>query len=805
MKKSIFLAILMFSIVSAYVILPIDRPTKSEVLSGIQIRVMIDANCTMFSPTNKTCYSPFYISGTQVTAAAISTDDFRTKVIVKDKKLLKAIDLFNETIVKNECIKWNVTEEGDKNCSKYIKIIETNQYGRFQEVKGIKIEKGWYAGMTSYNNKDAINIIDQVNYSKTSIDPNVNICPIDIRGSGTYSITGTLNSSKTCITVNAPNVTIEGNWNLIHFGWAASGNWLQATNKSAGGIGNYLNISHLYILQTNFSGIGSQTNIKNQFNVTIDGLSNYPGFTTFSTAAYLPCIDIFNASNVMIKNITVSTGGGATNPIRISGPATNLTIINSILNSTGSLGQAYPIQLSTVKNAFLENLTLATTTTKSSCIYMSGSGQNITMNNIFCNNSNGANENYIICVGDISSARNINLTNFVMINGGKGISAAGQNLRIENGTVRIFNGTRGANGFGILIGTSSNQVNIRNVNITSTQSGIAGLSVTAANVSNILINIENVSSNVNYTRALHYGIYLAGTGNVMTNVNVSSNVNNTRCTGGSSLNMSYVNANCSGNNSVGVSGQAWGSGPASINIYNSNLSTNDSFSPVISLAGPLYVYNSTLRYVGSNYSMYLTSALTAGTRNFTFDSCDINFSSGTNYIIERSNMAGYPNVYFLNVTNATAYAFLFKDYTPTVTPTNLSFAAIQEYVRGNVTDSQNVSIENASFIATPIPVTCPNATNMSYTGADGLTNYSILTQQIFYDTNTTVAYTWNFTANKSGYLENSTGPVPIGKESTVWVILPKPNLQSWGNCSIIRWLNRNPFMFKFLNIMAKPS
>ena len=276
-----------------------------------------------------------------------------------------------------------------------LKIYRLNATSAAWETTGISPNNVSLAANYVYGNITAFSVFAPFGDSLK----NLTSCKSSLWAENTaYTLANNVNSSGTCMTIDANNVTLDCQGKMINYSRQTDGNSVSVTGY------NYTIIKNCRIAQGNSSTSNADAisfwyanngTIQNNNITTSGGTSDciYLGFSNSNTltsniittfgGGYGIWLDISSASNTLTNNNITTLSFG----IRLGTGSSFSVLTNNIITISG--GNGYGI-LATAISSLLTSNTITTSGTNGYGIYLSpGSNSSITSNNITTNGSSG--------------------------------------------------------------------------------------------------------------------------------------------------------------------------------------------------------------------------------------------------------------------------------------------------------------------------------------------------------------------------------------------------------------------------------
>jgi hypothetical protein len=309
------------------------------------------------------------------------------------------------------------------------------------------------------------------------VDPtNVSDCANLTTTNEVYTLTGNVNSSGTCFTIGANNVTLDCQGYTVNYSTGALG---YGVNNSAGY--NFTTVKNCTFVEGSASG-NSNYGIYyyNSYNGTIyNNIIN-----TYKTDTY--GIYLYNGKYHNISNNTITAAGNSAYTIYLRGVSNSVINTNNLYANSGSSGQ-YALYLYNAANNNTISYNTVNATSASACIRLFSSAN---YNNIIYNNVTTGSGNAI----DISGAGYENIS----YNTVNHLSGAGWGIYLNtatNSTVFYNNlSITGSSSVGIYLLSGANYNDIEFNNISSSGNGAMGMQIRSNSNSNYF-NSNNILAN----------------------------------------------------------------------------------------------------------------------------------------------------------------------------------------------------------------------------------------------------------------------------------------------------------------------
>ena len=327
---------------------------------------------------------------------------------------------------------------------------------------------------------------------------------------GYYRMNQSVNSTGTCFTVSASNITLDCQGFNINY----------STNGSAYGYGIYSNQFNTTIKNCNITD-GNKSSQNQRYGLFFDTADNGTLYNNSVNTNYSQAIFIFNGANYnnLTNNIAISNNTNGAIYIHLNSNYNTLTgnngtgyngagirfesnsDYNTLTGNNGTSRSYYGIYLYTSSNNNLTNNNGISNTLAG--IYLS-----VSLNNTLTNNTGTSNSNHGI---SLSGSSNNTLTN----NNGTSISNTGILLQSSSDNILINNNGTSITDAGLTLSSASNRnILINNTGTTRIHNGI----YLSSSSNNTLIN--NTGTSISY-----YGIYLYTSSNnnlLINNVGIST-------------------------------------------------------------------------------------------------------------------------------------------------------------------------------------------------------------------------------------------------------------------------------------------
>jgi len=334
-----------------------------------------------------------------------------------------------------------------------------------------------------------------------------------------YILANNVNSSGTCFTIGANNITLDCQGYTINYTTGSSAGYAinntdgydNITIKSCNIVLGNTGISNSYAIYG--SGMANSTIYNNNINTTTTGSNSYGIRLTASS----------NYNNITGNNLTTAGSNAHVIYITSSSIYNNITYNNII--ATGNTGYGIYLASSSTSNSIANN-NIATTGSSGNGMYIAANSNNITSNNVTTSSTG-----YGIDIQ--SSTTNILTNNRVNTSQSVSIVVYGTTASQYNQTIDTSNL---AEGLPVLYYFSSNNTVIQNQDYSNTYGQIIFARSTNVTISNVTMSNDgfsffNVSNsainNSNITTSTGWGIFLYGNSinNILSNNNITTSGN----------------------------------------------------------------------------------------------------------------------------------------------------------------------------------------------------------------------------------------------------------------------------------------
>ena len=451
----------------------------------------------------------------------------------------------------------------------------------------------------------------------------------------TYNLGSNVNSSGTCMQIDANNVTLDCIGYIINYSQAVNGygvnssgynfttikncNIMQGDNSINTPNGIYLNSSNNQIINSTIIGRGIGVFLSSKNNAITNSSVNISGLLSSGYGIYILS-------------------------------AVNNTIINSKVNVTGS--GSYGLYISSSNNTIITNSNFSETSGNAGIYFTSSHNNVITGSNI---STTGATD----AIAFSSSSNNNNITGSNVVGGNRGVYiGSSNNNTISNSNVTSTGGNAGIQVFasqnnrlvglnvrgapGVYLTSSSNNTLINNSNITG--AGNSGISID-------IFSSNNTLSNSNASSDASRGIFVsASSNNLFTNMKatgfsqgiyLTSSSNNTVITGstisgGGATTPAIAMDLSSNNNTVSNSSVISGNGISVSSSLNNQLINLTVSGGGVQNGASIFSSNNTV----------LAGSAVAGSTGY-----GLNLTSSFNVTISNTNISGFNNGFIISSSN----------------------------------------------------------------------------------------------------------------------------------------------------------